>query len=243
MKTKKRELKILALLVVFTISIISIISFVSAADPEGPTQVTIVSNTTKSTLNPYNVSTVPGGYIAHLNITANLRNPRWKAFVGWITGKFSLADSAGSRIYEWELSVTNGNVYATRAASTIAWASVNCSNLSKLELENYEMNHTNVDDNISATFDIKNHSAFYVAGRLMDTNLCYTLHPYVENATSYAFDEMVLDDGENIIFATPFEENQLGYNSELYDFQMLVPENGASTFSGITPYYLYVEVS
>ncbi|MGV8152527.1 MAG: hypothetical protein ACP5OG_05590 [Candidatus Nanoarchaeia archaeon] len=210
--------------------------------PEGFNNVTITSNTTKNVTAAYNVS-IAGGYIAALNITANIRNVRWKGFVGWVTGKFTLADGNGSTLFDWSMSTTSGRVYATRHAATITWANINCSNLSKLELENYQMNHTNKDDNISRTFNETNHTSFYVGTKSIPSNTCFSLNTYVNNASSYDFDEMVLDDGSSVVYATILENRVTGYNSMQYDFQMIVPENGAATFSGITPYYLYVELT
>ncbi|MGV8152127.1 MAG: hypothetical protein ACP5OG_03525 [Candidatus Nanoarchaeia archaeon] len=238
-----KSLKFILAFFVFLLAL-SFISIVNAV-PEGPSLVNITSNTTKATNNATNISTVPGGYIAKINITANLKNTRWKGFVGWVTGKFSLMDVDGSTIFDWSLSSTNGKIYATRAPETIEWGTINCSNLSRMEIENTLINHTNVDDNITATFFNSSHPEFSVGTKTIPANNCSSLNTYIENATGATaeFYEMVLDDGDDIVYATILENNQLGYNSLNYDFQMIVPENGASSFSGITPYYLYVEIN
>jgi hypothetical protein len=62
------------------------------------------------------------------------------------------------------------------------------------------------------------------------------------------FEEIALYDGAteagggNIIYASILEEDVAGYDGATYDFQMIVPENGLSTFSSRTAYYLYVEL-
>ncbi len=54
---------------------------------------------------------------------------------------------------------------------------------------------------------------------------------------------MVLDDGSNIVYSSIIEDQSDGFDENDYDFQMLVPENGAEGFSGATAYYVYVEVN
>ena len=54
----------------------------------------------------------------------------------------------------------------------------------------------------------------------------------------------MLHDDTSIIYATRLEDDSTSYSGgETFDFQMLVPENGADGFSGATAYYLYVELS
>jgi hypothetical protein len=215
---------------------------IDAATPEGPTSVNVTSNTTSSTNSAY-VINVSGGYIAALNITANIRNTRWKGFVGWVTGRFALSDGTGSTLFDWSLSTNTGKVYATRNSSTISWPNINCSNLSMIERENYNFNHTNPQDNITRTFNDTSHAEFYVGTKHIAANSCRTLNTYVNNQSSNEFEEMVLDDSSSLVYATLFENNQQGYNSLNYNFQMIVPENGAPSFSGSTAYYLYVELT
>ena len=47
----------------------------------------------------------------------------------------------------------------------------------------------------------------------------------------------------NVVYVTPIEANIEGFNSNLYDFQMIVPENAGIGFSSSTAYYFYVELS
>jgi len=222
------------------------LNIASAATPEGPASINVTSNTTKPTTAAQMIN-ISGGYIATLNITANVRDIRWKAFVGWVSGKFTLEDSTSSTIYDWTLSTINGRVYATRNSSTLSWANMRCANTTNLEAENVLMNHTNVDDNITRTFNDVNHTAFYAGSVYFSQNQCNkTINTYVNNATqsgtSY-FEEVALTDTASIVYAALLEPHRVGYNGQTYDFQMVVPENGAATFSGATAYYLYIEIS
>lgn len=217
------------------------------AAPTGPDLVNNTNNETKGTVSGGYLNT-SGGYIASVNLSATIQNARWKAFVGDVDGSFTLDDAGGSTIYDWSLSSINGQVFATRNGSTINWGNVNCSNVTLLEAENILMNHTNADDNITATFNLTagaTHSAFVVGTQSIAANSCPTLNTYVNDVAQDAtFEEMALHDTfGTTIYATILETNSAGYNnSRTYDFQMLVPENGAAGFSSSTAYYLYVEL-
>jgi hypothetical protein len=216
----------------------------SAANPVGPSSIASVSNETKNTTSAafFNIS---GGYIAALNLTANVQNTHWKAFVGWVSGGFTLDDSGGSTIYDWSLAVTTGRVYSTRDASTIEWGSIQCANTTtNLAAENTAMFHNRTSDNITATFQYPStHDPFPVAGINIGSGTCPTLNTYVNDVTQDDdFEEMALYDSTSIIYATILENDLAGYDGQTYDFQMLVPENGSQGFTGATAYYLYVEL-
>ena len=226
------------------------INSVKAADPGGPDSLNITSNETKSANSAVMVN-ISGGYIASLNLSATIQNPRWKAFVGWVTGKFTLDDAAGSTIYDWTLSSITGRVYTTRKSGSVSWSNIDCANSTFLSQEDNVLNHTNANDNITITFNATNdsagygtHSSFWVGSTFISANSCPTLNTYIENQTqdNADFEEMALYDGTNIVYATILEDDLTGYDSQAYDFQMIVPENGAPDFDGATAYYVYVEI-
>mgnify|MGYP001587441008 FL=1 len=111
------------------------------------------------------------------------------------------------------------------------------------------MNHTQVNDNITRTFNNGingSHSSFFVATANILANSCPTLNTYVNNATQDTdFEEIVLYEpaGSNTIYATIMEEDTTGFDNAKYDFQMIVPEIGYQGFSGSTAYYIYVELT
>ncbi|MFA5856927.1 MAG: hypothetical protein WC867_06210 [Candidatus Pacearchaeota archaeon] len=246
---KNRGLKEICLVIaIIFLSIAMIVFFaknVYAADPEGPGSITIISNETKATTSAQ-VINISGGYIANINITATIQNPRWKAFVGNVLGSFTLADASGAQIYDWTFSTTTGRIYATRNSSFVTWSQINCSNATTLEAENSALSHTSANDNLTSTFNITNgatHSSFYVGNRQIAANRCPTLNTYIGNNTQDSdFEEMALYDGYNIVYATILENNLGGYDDTNYDFQMIVPERGDPGFTGATAYYLYIEI-
>jgi hypothetical protein len=222
-------------------------SFV-VADPQPPSILNVTANETSSlTSQPGHILNTSGGYITTMNLTSNVQNKRWKAFVGWVSGKFSLDDMSGSTIYDWDLASVRGQVYATRNSSVISWANINCSNVTHLLLEDYNMNHTNPSDNITYTFGNgvnSSHAAFTVGSKDIFANTCPGLNTYIGNSSQDTdFEEIVLYDGASIVYSTIIESGgQVGFDSNSYDFQMIVPENGANTWASSTAYYLYVEL-
>lgn len=243
-KMEKRKISsFLAVVIVFLmLGVFTNVIFVRG-QPYGPDDADIISNETREYV-PGKEINISGGYIATMNLTVTAQNRRWKSFVGSVTGKYTLDDAAGSTIYDWATTVTEGRIYATMNSSSPNWEGIECANETILELENINMNHTNPEDNISATFNNQSHDIFWVGGIQISANTCPSLNTYVDGeAQSNYFEEMVLHDNEgNIIYASILEDSIQGYDGEDYDFQMIVPEMGSPGFSGSTAYYLYLEL-
>lgn len=242
-KTKKNASGEIFLITLFTILSIFLFNLVLAANPVPPNSVTVLSNETSNASTSGAIVNISGGYIATLNVSTRTQNLRWKAFVGYISGRFALDDATGSTIYDWSNTNTTGEIYATRNGTTIAWAGINCSNITTLETENINMNLTNSFDNITATFSNTSHAGFFVGSNQIFANSCRATHTYVNNATSNSFAEVALYTQGTTIFTTILENDVTGFDGNAYDFQMIVPENGAQGFSGSTAYYLYVEIT
>lgn len=222
------------------------LSFVLALSPTGPDTVTTPVETTKIIPGSQMVNTT-GGSIATFNLSATIQNPRWKAFIGNVTGSFTLENDNGEAIYDWELATITGRVYASRHSGTINWNTVRCADSSELQQESLSMDHDNPDsinDNVTATFDVQNHPGFYVGATEITANSCFSLNTNVNDAAQASlFEEVLLIDGSShAIYTTILEEDQAGYNGDLYDFQMIVPERGTPGWTGSTAYYLYVEL-
>lgn len=237
----KTESVLLACLLTFFLLGFSV--FVIAA-PTGPTGINITSNETKQTTSGMMVN-ISGGYIAKLNVTASVQNPHWKAFVGWIQGSFTLDDASGSTIYNWDLTSVGGEIYTTRQSGSISWSTISCADDAEVVAEETTLMQTG-EDGINETFTASSNARpFLVATTTIEAGDCYSTQTYVDNSTpgGQEFEEVILHDTSNIIFASILEEDQKGYDGADYDFQMIVPENGSSSWTGATAYYLYVELS
>jgi hypothetical protein len=214
------------------------------ANPDGPSQVVFVSNETKAA-NPAFEVNISGGYISTINITAVMQNPRWKAFVGNVTGKFTLDDASGSTIFDWTLATISGQIYATRNSSSLNWPVIACASTANIEDENIAMGHTGQQDNLTVTFSSAEHPEFFVGAQQILQDSCdHALNTFVNSAAQASnFFEVTLNTEGNIVYATVIESSETGFDGNLYDFQMIVPEVGTPGFGGATAYYLYVELT
>ncbi len=236
---------------------------ISLSVPIGPT-VTNIRNSTRVTLTNTTINdSLGGGYIYTYNFDAIEQNKRWKAYVGNITGTLTLDDASGYSVYDWAISTTNARIYATKNSSTVNWTNINCtwgfngnySNKTIINREDASMQHTRLD-NITATFNQRNHSSFMVGDRLISQDSCYSVFTFVNNSrqtsTTY-FEEVLLFDGSSetngkVIYAALAESDARGYNgndpaqNSTYDFQMILPEVGTDSWTSSTAYYFYVEL-
>lgn len=267
-----KALKIIMLLFVIFISLIIFVS-ISSALPTGPTVTVYGNSSKATAAGTKINSSVngtisPGGFIFTTALNSLQQNTRWKAYVGNVTGTLTLDDAQDNTIFQWSLSTVTGEVYATRASGTINWSGINCtwrgervpfyneSNRTVEETENLALSHTNKDDNITTTFRYANHSQIVVGSIIIPKNTCFALNTWQnDRAQVFAdsnnanFTQVILYDGTNttngnIVYETKIENDMTGYRSDsTYDFQILLPENGANGFSSSTAYYFYVELT
>ena len=267
----------LSLIIAFS-AILSIVITAVNAVPTGPT-IAVLGNETKATAAATKVNASingtisPGGYIFTTNLNSLQQNVRWKAYVGNVTGTLVLDDASNNRIFAWTLSTVTGEVYATRASGNVNWTGINCtwiadarrnasdgftnSNRTPETLENAVLSHTSADDNVTATFSLRNHSSITIGSVIIGKDECFTVQTYQNSAAQVFadsdnanFTQIILYDGAfnssngNVVYATPIENDVTGYRSDsTYDFQMIVPEKGSVGFTGSTAYYFYVELS
>lgn len=234
------KINIIIFLVVFLI--IGIPAVLSL--PTAPSVITIRNETDSPTAGA--IINTSGGSITTMVLNATTQNLRWKAYVGNVTGTLTLDDANDYTIFDWSLTSVLGEVYATRASSSVSWPDVNCSTPFNTTNEEIALNHTsNPNDNISTTFSEQTHNSFYIGSREIKENSCYSLHTYVNDSSqSSDFEEILLHDKTNMVYATIIENNALGYNpNETFDFQMILPENGMEGWTSSTAYYFYVELT
>ena len=266
MKRKKISVSLLVLIVILILLINVSIIF---ATPVGPS-ITYRGNSTMTdsgaqVYNGTGNTTKSGGYIFSIDLTSNQKNTRWKAYVGNVTGTLVLRDSDGFSIYDWSLGATQtGEVYASRA-NNVNWGNINCSFMNATIWEMRKLNHTNnPNDNISRTFNNTDNSQFDVGTKRITANSCNTTNLYVNGAVpdDDSFEEVLLYDGSrtglnlsenaagfgNIVYTSIIEQDAQGYDydgtssNSTYDFQMIVPEVGLSSWTSSTAYYFYIEL-
>ncbi len=245
------------LLVVFSLLILLFEVLFVSADPVGPT-ISYKGNTTMNdssaaTMNYTGTGNIAGGYIYTANLNSNQKNPRWKAYVGNVTGTLVLQDAEGYSIYDWSIATAlTGEVYATRSSTTISWSTIACATNSNVSNEMVALNHTNLNDNISTTFAESDNDQFVVGTTTIGQNTCNTTNLYVNGSapTADEWEEVLLHDGDNMVYTAIIEQDLHGFdgnqseaNSTTYDFQLMLPEDGSATWASSTAYYFYVELT
>jgi hypothetical protein len=239
---------VLLIVTAISVTLISLLMIaaasVYAAVPSGPSISQVGLD--NGTVNPATMIITSGGTIATVLLNATTQNPHWKAYVGNVTGKLVLEDALSYSIYEWNVTVPAGEVYVTRNDS-INWPNIICANSTNLATEDAAMNHTlSADDSISNTFTGTTHRGFWTGSVEFIANQCnHTITTYV-NGTAQSptslFQEIVLWDRTSLVYSTIMENNLVGFNRKVYDFQMIVPERGWEGPVSSTAYYFYVEL-
>ena len=251
-KSKMKKNKNPGKIGIFVLLIISIIflTFVYAAQPEGGS-LTYVSNSNKN-VTKAEARNDTKGTITTVNIDAIQQETKWKAYVGNVTGTLVLKDASAYSIYEWtSITDPSGVVYISRA-DQVEWANIKCANTTHIENEEIYLNHsTSAGDNIQNTFSYQAHESFWVGDITEITNSsCYSTATYINNTVQSVtedslYQELLLYDDTNLIFATILEQDVSGYkddNSTTYDFQSIVPDSALPGSTGQVEYYFYVEI-
>jgi hypothetical protein len=226
----------LAMLLLFT--------SLAVAEPAGPT---IIYNSTVSPTPQAAASiSTAGGTFTTLILNATTQTMRWKAYVGNVTGSFTLKDSNNATLYDWSVASIAGEVYASRNSS-ITWSSIRCAVNSTLLTEQTHLNiTTSKEDSINRTFNTSVHRSFYVGTTLITNSSCRSIATYVNSTRQSAsenayFQEVLLDDTQRFIYTTLLENDQQGYNNQAFDFQLIVAESDVQVTP--SPYYFWVELS
>lgn len=262
MITEKRSLVVLLVLsftIIYSLSVFALPDAVTIAVIANSTKTVGTGQIVNLTGNSTSAPDAAGGFIFTINVTGETQNSRWKAFVGNASGKLTLDDALGNTIYDWTLTSTAGRIFSTRSSTSINWSGIGCSTLNTTEHENRLLNQTSKDDNITQTFNSFTGQAVTIGTVTIAPGQCRMTNIYL-NSTSPnpddTFEEHVLYDRNgtaytidddfpgNIVYGQNLENQQHGYgNTTLYDFQMLLPERGESSWKGATAYYFYVELA
>lgn len=213
------------------------------ADPQGTT----ISNNTTETAPVGNIGslTTAGGSFTTLVLNTTTQTPRWKAYVGNVTGTFTLDDADGNTLYDWSTNTFTGEVFASRS-NAVDWGQVQCAQDSNILSEHTALNMTSIQvDNINRTFNDTIHAEFWVGSNFFAQSNCRAIATYVNDASQAPdvnadFQVVLLDDTSNLVFTALVENDLTGFDSQPYDFQMLVPESDRQA----TPqtYYFYTEL-
>jgi len=220
-------------------------------------------------LDSWGPQTIPAlaGNITEFNTDTSSITRTWQGYFGNITGAIVLGDANNNTLYDWDLAMPQGEIFATRTASVPAWSDVACSTAAELEAEDTAMGITDQsiqEDAINRTFQVLGspeaqarygttlaHPQFWVADSQVNANTCAIAYMY--NATeseSQYFREVILSDQASapIIYAAftahtfSTAADVVGFDGGEHDFQMIVAEDGHGTDTATTLYYFYLEL-
>lgn len=249
-KEKNKKVKLTSLIPVLlalgllSIALISTLVSVNAQTyPSGPTD--IINNTLSTpSLQPGSSMNSGGGTITNMTLNATTINYRWKGFIGNINGFLALEDSNSNSLFDWTMQTTTGEIYATRNSTVPDWDSIACADNTSVAAEELALGITTTRaDSINKTFNTTSHAAFYVGEQQISANSCRTIALNVNDTKqSSEFQEVLLEDGVSIIYASLVENQTYGFDNQTYDFQMIVAENASEGDTANVLYYFYVEL-
>jgi len=183
-------------------------------------------------------ATAAGGNVTYINVTVQSITEAWHGFYGQITGNstLTLEDSAGFKMYEWNFTVSGGAIYASRS-NAVNWATIAAEN----DCTTDEALTGTGSDRTNLTFAPSSNSAFTVGTVPIAANTACSTHTYVNSTAQAAtFEEVILDDTTNIVYAGLLESDAQGFDNNNYDFQIIVPDNRTAA---VETYYFYAELS
>ena len=231
---------LLALVTLFLLSV-----QLAAATPTGGN---ITYNSTE-TVTPASAgtSTTAGGSFTTLVLNATTQTPRWKAYVGNVTGRFTLQNAQNATLYDWGTAYTGGQVYSSLSGS-VDWSSIGCVQNSSLAAAQPALNFsTTAVASINWTFNRTIHKGFWIGTTHILNDTCRAIATYL-NSTNQSvsdnakFQETLLQDAsQSLVYAALIDKATAGFNNQPYDFQMIVPEDPYATLPHT--YYFWVELT
>jgi len=238
----------------FGILLVAILGFAAdvLADVTNPVTFTVEGSSTRTLVNSNKTNAAIAGNVTQITIDNTQITQGWQGYYGNITGTIVLDDANNNSMYTWSLADTGGEVYASRNHS-ISWASgdIVCADVANVSEENsiiFPGSASDDNDNITETFSLTTHPTIVVGANTITADSCqYSLATYVDDASDSGrrFNETLLysKSKDAIIYTAIISQDGDGFknNNQLYDFQMLVGEDGHSD-STTTTYYFYVEL-
>lgn len=186
------------------------------------------------------------GNVTELTIDGLVNTQAWQGYYGNVTGVIQLANSNSDVMYNWSLANPQGELYAS-TDNSVTWASIDCFNYTAdgaTQETAFGITEGDVDG-INETFSLTDHNGFYVgAVDFSAGNNCSSTRIFdsTQAGVDQNFEEVLLWDGDAMVFAALLEQDTLGFDNNPHDFQIMVLENGHSGNTATTPYYFYVEL-
>ena len=175
-----------------------------------------------------------GGNITPLNMSVNSQTNAWQGFYGEVTGNITLRDNSGDQMYSWSGVNITGEVYAS-VSNGVNWAGIVGVTVCTAD----EALTGTGTDRTNNTFTRNASLVIWNIGNVAINDSCQT-YTYVNNASqTTSFEEIIVSDGVNNVYATKIDSNTAGFDGNTHDYQLIVPDN---TTIATTTYYFYAEL-
>ncbi len=220
--------------------LILLLPMLVSALPTGA-DVTNFTSTRMNTSDAGNTSAYAGN-VTELEITATSVTQSWQGYFGNVSGSIQLADISDNVLYNWSLASPEGEIYASNA-SGVVWDGIQC--YDETNNMTYFENMFGIEwddaDGINETFGLNNHPEFFSNSKQFTTGMCDNTLLF-NSAGVGTFNEVLLTDGESLIFASLLLEDANGFDNNPHDFEMIVLEDGHGSDIATTTYYFWVEL-
>jgi len=232
-------MKIINLLIFSLFVSVFLVSF-TLATPSGA-DTAVATSSSANAASAGNDPNALAGNITGLTLTGLTTTQTWQGYFGNVTGTIQLADSSDNVMYNWSLASPEGEVYAS-TASSITWSSIACASQAQQTTLESNFNIASDDvDGVQETFGLDNHAEFYTNNHQFSAGACNNTKVF-NNAGVGTFDEVLLSDGSNTVFAALLQDDIVGFDAATHDFEMLVLEDGHGTDTAVTQYNFWVEL-
>jgi len=219
-----------------------------AAGPVPPVSLNIGTSSSRNLSGlPAQQIAAQAGNITQVNITALTITKSWQGYYGNVSGAIVLQNANNNTFYNWSLTSTAGEIYATRTTS-VNFATVNCTAAANLTTEETFLGQVAADaDSVSNTFKKPtSHPTFSVGSVSVGNGSCYATNAFDNTgAQTTDFFQVLLSDASgagNIVYTTLMNGSKTGFNNQAWDFELLVGQNGHAGGPSTTTYYFYVEL-
>jgi hypothetical protein len=202
-----------------------------AAVPSGAT----ISGKNNEGFLPVNASVdvvnLSAGNITAVNLASTMSTYKWAGLYGNASGSLRLGSAAAFVMYTW--AARSNMIYA--ATATPNWVTLATSGQSGVE-GNYTFLTGQGTDGYNTTF--------IGAPELINSNIFPITAPYASTLSygGLAWKTYALGDRTNVVFAGKVQQNNPAFNGKSADFQMIIPENGATGQETATPWNLWLEL-
>jgi hypothetical protein len=240
----------------YTITIITTIllvltTIIVAATPTGPKSIESGNSERADLLYGEQTVNAQAGNVTELNISANAITEAWQGYYGSISGTIILEDAQNNTFYNWSMTTPSGEIYAS-PNSSITWSAIECFNYTDPGSENLNLSQMEAmfnmgatdSDGLNETFNDTTPSAITIGSITLGAGRCPATYVYDNSGPQETnFLNFLATDNTSIVFGTVLVDDQTGFDSGTYDFQMLVAEDGQNGDSTETPYYFWVELN